>query len=150
MPTPQTECLERYTVDAKSGCWLWNGRLEYDGYARVWSTEDGRYVPAHRWVFERLRGPIADGKEMDHICRNKGCVNPDHLEPVTRAENQRRGDAAKLTWNDVRFIRAFYQPHHPEFGQRALGRMFGVSYTTISNIVKNISWVDDPALEGGQ
>lgn len=137
-----------YTVDVDTGCWVWNARVEYDGYARVWV--DGRYVPAHRYIYELLQGPVADDLQMDHLCRNTSCVNPGHLEPVTVAENQRRGEAAKLTWDDVRFIRAFYQPRDPEFGQTAMARTFGVCLETIRKVVLHISWVDDPASEGGQ
>lgn len=50
----------------------------------------GKYRLAHRAVYSEWVGEIGTGLEIDHLCRNKGCVNPEHLEPVTRAENQRR------------------------------------------------------------
>ncbi|HEV2123202.1 MAG TPA: HNH endonuclease signature motif containing protein [Chloroflexota bacterium] len=52
-------------------------------------------LKAHRWAYEALVGPIPTGTELDHLCRNPACVRPDHLEPVTHAENIRRGYAAK-------------------------------------------------------
>lgn len=58
-------------------CWEWTGKAA-SGYG------------AHRRVYEWLRGPVPEGLELDHLCRNKLCVRPDHLEPVTRAENMRR------------------------------------------------------------
>ena len=69
-------------------CWHWK-RASHKGYGVTWS--DGRTRQAHRVVWERLVGPIPDGLELDHMCRNRGCVNPDHCEPVTGGENTRRG-----------------------------------------------------------
>jgi len=65
-------------------CWRWQGLMRPDGYGK----HAGRQ--AHRVVYENLVGPIPEGLELDHLCRNKSCVNPDHLEPVTREENARR------------------------------------------------------------
>lgn len=73
---------------ADDGCWLWNGAVQSRGYGSV--GDGGRTHLAHRWVYERLVGPIPDGLTIDHLCRVKRCVNPDHLEPVTAAVNLRR------------------------------------------------------------
>lgn len=67
-------------------CWQWIGRLDRDGYGRF--GKRGR--PAHRVVWEALVGPIPVGHHLDHLCRNKACVNPDHLEPVLPVVNVRR------------------------------------------------------------
>lgn len=83
-----------YTVDEETGCWNWNGAmLATTGRNQYGRLHQGKHkrVLAHRWAYERLRGPIPEGLVIDHLCRNTKCVNPDHLELVTIAENNRRG-----------------------------------------------------------
>ncbi len=71
-------------------CWIWLGAHDSGGYSRVrW---EGKNQLAHRVVWEMLYGPIPLDLEMDHLCRNPGCVNPAHLEAVTHGENMRRGE----------------------------------------------------------
>ena len=67
-------------------CWIWQGPIDRTGYGRV-SPHQG----AHRVVYEALIGPIPAGLQIDHLCRVRCCVNPEHMEPVTSAENTRRG-----------------------------------------------------------
>ena len=78
-------------IDATGDCWLWTarsrtGRKNEYGQVRI----NGKTKPAHRAVWETLVGPIEDGLVMDHLCKNTLCVNPDHLQPVTQAENAKR------------------------------------------------------------
>lgn len=80
--------LDRYEVVA-AGCWRWTGFVSDDGYGRI-SRHYGESC-AHRYFYRELVGPIPPGMELDHLCRNRGCVNPAHLEPVTHQENVRRG-----------------------------------------------------------
>lgn len=70
-------------------CWSWTAYRSKKGYGSV-ATGHGKTALAHRHVYELLVGPIPAGLELDHLCLNTSCVNPDHLEPVTGAENLRR------------------------------------------------------------
>jgi len=81
----------RIEVDP-GGCWLWTGFVGGNGYGSftVWRVGT---IWAHRMVYERVVGPIPEGLELDHLCRVRRCVNPQHLEPVTRRENARRGES---------------------------------------------------------
>lgn len=89
-PEPMRMKLERGRhIDKETGCWEWTGRVE-DGYGRV-PTSGSRYVRAHRAAYEIWTGPIPKELEIDHVCRNRRCFNPDHLEAVTHKENVRRG-----------------------------------------------------------
>jgi len=72
-------------VDATGPCWLWLGPIDPNGYGRVRVGNRNLYV--HRVVRELLVGSIPDGLECDHVCRVRRCCNPDHVEPVTHAEN---------------------------------------------------------------
>jgi hypothetical protein len=73
------------------GCWLWQGAMHHNGYGRpAWQ---GRRTMAHRIAYTLLRGDIPEGKQLDHLCRVRRCVNPNHLEPVTQRENILRGIA---------------------------------------------------------
>ena len=78
--------------EPNSGCWLWDGVLS-DGYG---ATEvRGRQVKAHRFAYEALVGPVPQGLVLDHKCRTRCCVNPEHLDPVAQGENARRGETGQ-------------------------------------------------------
>lgn len=89
---------DKFTVG--DGCWEWTAARTHGGYGRfhLGSRRDGSRttVLAHRIIYELMGGRIRHGLDVDHLCRNRGCVRPDHLEPVTRAENIRRGDTGAL------------------------------------------------------
>lgn len=76
-------------LDDVDGCWEWMGGFLPDGYGQMGGTT------AHRYVYEKLVESVPSDLQVDHLCRNISCVNPDHLEPVTRAENMRRVSAAQ-------------------------------------------------------
>lgn len=77
-------------------CWEWIGARSRPGYGLFAANGKSRF--AHRYAYQLLRGPIPIGLELDHLCRNKGCVNPDHLEPVPHKENVLRGLAPSARW----------------------------------------------------
>jgi DNA-binding XRE family transcriptional regulator len=78
-------------------CWVWLRNINEKGYGKIgWKTR------AHRAYYERFVGPIPEGMMLDHLCRIRACVNPDHLEPVTNGENVRRGLRHRTDLNDGR------------------------------------------------
>lgn len=87
----RSDGIERFWkyVHKTQNCWIWKGGITGQGYGAFWL--DGRTIPAHRFSYEYLIGPIPEKMELDHKCRNRKCINPEHLEPVTSKENKLRG-----------------------------------------------------------
>lgn len=77
-------------VEKTPGCWLWRGSVGHWGYGQ-WQPSRGKNLRAHRVAWELTNGPVPHGLVLDHLCRNKLCVNPSHLEPVTDRVNTLRG-----------------------------------------------------------
>ena len=118
-----------------NACWEWTANRTPEGYGaiQIW----GRKELAHRVAYELEIGPIPTGLYIDHLCRNRACVNPRHLEPVTPAENIRRGSSAKLTQIAADQIRARIKAGEE---QRKLALEFGVSQATISMVKHGKKW----------
>lgn len=98
MPKARVPMEERFKsriqVDPETGCWEWQGPRRPDGYGAIGEGgRGGKIVRTHRYSYELHKGPIPDGLHIDHLCRNRGCCNPDHLEAVPQAENNRRAFA---------------------------------------------------------
>jgi len=90
--------VERFVakVTFTDECWLWTGARFSNGYGSFWLL--GKSVGAHRVAYELWRGPIPEGLHLDHLCRVRHCVNPDHLEPVTVRENLSRSPVHQMNY----------------------------------------------------
>jgi hypothetical protein len=76
--------------ETPDGCWEWTAAVVNKGYGKF-NLRKGKQAYAHRWCYEFMVGPIPDGLQIDHLCRNTVCVNPSHLDPVTNRVNTLRG-----------------------------------------------------------
>lgn len=137
-----------FEPEPNSGCWLWTGSITSSGYGKIAVGGGNRaLVVAHRAMYESLVGPVPDGADLDHLCRIRRCINPRHLDPVTRSINicrayrsaNRYGEhhhQARLTAVQVREIRE----RAPTESQHALAATYGVSQTSIGNILRGKTW----------
>lgn len=130
---PKEYYRSRYIEEPNTGCWIWIYSLDRDGYAKA--DHGGSKIYAHRLLYILYKGIIPLGYEIDHLCKLRCCVNPDHLEAVTKEENFRRVGTVKLTKAIADEIRAKAQ-----FGSRALANEYGISQSNICNILANRIW----------
>lgn len=125
----------------KGDCWEWEGGTNLQGYGQVSAPgvksaqSTGRIIPVHRLAYRLFKGPIPRGMEIDHLCRNRLCCNPSHLEAVTRTENIRRSPRVS---NPPRYLdfdsRLLAKRLELGLSRDALAAMAGVSPWTIFNL----------------
>jgi len=116
-------------------CWVWQLAFDTKGYGQI--RVDGRLRRAPRVYYARAKGEIGEGLHVDHLCRNPACVNPDHLEVVTPAENSHRGIASILNTSQVREIRRRLSEGETCV---AIAADYGVSKHAVQDIKRNRSW----------
>lgn len=138
-PTRRKSLEACYVVDTH-GCWIWMAQLDRKGYPIAWNPEDATDRRAHRMIYEERVGPIPAGMQLDHLCRVRRCVNPEHMQPVTNAENQQRGAKAKVTADQVREMRALYADGL--MTQEQLAANYGLHVETVRGILKRKSWAN--------
>jgi hypothetical protein len=154
-PTPPIDrFMNKVVIVAESGCWIWTGSVGKARYG-TFNAGDNKTRAAHRWSYENFIGEIPDGFSVCHQCDIRECVNPNHLfvgthlENMTDAKNKKRmkgGNGkvgcdqhlSKLADNDVRIIRSAYTGAYGDLAK--LGKRFGVSSSTILNVVKGKTW----------
>ena len=115
-------------VNKTESCWFWTGACR-NGYgqfgigSRV--SGDRKHVQAHRWYFEFLNGPIPKELDTDHLCRNRSCVNPSHIEPVTRQVNILRSPLAIMNIANHQLAKTHCPHGHPYDSENTMRRKNG-------------------------
>lgn len=155
---------KRYMPEPNSGCWLWTGFVNEDGYGIFctgsYRAKTRRHIKAHRLAYEIFCGPIPDGKLVCHTCDTPSCVNPDHLfigswadnvaDMVRKGRNKPGGKPhpgakngnSKLTEADVEAIRQLHKPgaRKGPGSSATLAKQFGVDCSTVQRIVGGQTW----------
>jgi hypothetical protein len=135
-----------YKID-ENGCWIWQRSfIGKTGYGQI--SRNDTPMGAHKFFYEEKHGPVPKGMTLDHLCRVRACCNPDHLEPVTRGENVRRGhpfwNRGKLTIQKADEIRAMFPPTLTRKERGALtievGKKYGISSTHVYGIIAGKVW----------
>lgn len=139
-------------VDRSGDCWIWTGFRNKKGYGHF-NFARGGAMTAHRFAYLDTFGEFDRSLQVCHKCDNPPCVNPNHLFLGTNSDNQidsskkgrhcrprgEKSTTAKLTWEDVEEIR-----HHWKYqkSQKAIGKQFGVSQSSIWRILHNLTWIE--------
>jgi hypothetical protein len=127
--------IPSYIVDSETGCWNWQRAKTTAGYGTV--TVDDKTRLAHVVSYESKFGPVPEGMELDHLCRNRGCINPDHLEPVSHAENTQRGRLGKIDHEIARRIREDRKTD----SVIVIAKRYGVSRGCVYGVLHGVTWL---------
>lgn len=119
----------------ETDCWIWAYAVNSNGYGHL--RKDKKIIEAHKFMYEQIIGKVPANCELDHVCKNKLCVNPTHLEPVSHAENCRRGKQTKLTKENVKEIRRL----SAKLSHQKIADKFKVSRQSISLILQGKRWI---------
>ena len=137
----------KYVVDEATGCWNWVGGIDSGGYGKTtYAHKQTDRAHVVSWELHNKQ-KVPEGQEIDHLCRNRRCCNPNHLEAKTHIENVRRGKNVKLTLSDVDFIRYLYLSGQKKMVD--LGEAYRVNPATISRIVSKQTWNEPCPLSDG-
>jgi hypothetical protein len=133
-------CAVEEDCGYETPCLIWQRSISPNGYARLRAKGTPFYV--HRLLYELEVGPLPSGDEwwhvhLDHLCRQRACINPSHMEVVTHAENCRRGRKVKLSLEDARAIRT------STLSNKTLAQHYRVATSTISRIQSGQLWAED-------
>lgn len=131
--------FKNFYVDKNTGCWIWKKRLNIGGYAICTATK-GLSQVVHKTIFMLFFGEVLKGKQLDHLCRNRKCVNPFHLEVVSTAENVRRGLSTKL---NKKIINNIFLLSKQGKKQVEIAKMFKLNQSHISRILNKKRWETD-------
>jgi HNH endonuclease len=127
----------KYVIDA-NGCWIWVAAVSDTGYGCAsLQTYPRSYEQAHRTSWRIHRGPIPEGMDIDHLCRVRACINPEHLEPVAHTVNVRRGKCTKLIQGQVDEMR---QMRVAGIQVKDIAEHFAMSRSHTSRVVRGIWW----------
>ncbi len=113
--------VEQSILEGRGPCWIFQGRLNRNGYGRAWYNPVKKEIPCHRILYCEMVGPLIKGLVLDHLCRTRACCNPWHVEQVTHKVNVYRGEAILYRAQHEYSNSIFEIKRDPTAGTRAAG-----------------------------